>query len=175
MLKNIIATKSFRSGQFTLASGQTSNYFFDLKPTMLDPVGSNLIADAMLDRMATWPNIAAVGGMATGGIPLVAVITALSHHRGTPIPGFFVRQATKDHGTEQRIEGSVLEAGQTVVLVEDVTTTGESILRAVRCVRAAACHVHDVITVVDRQEGATHNLFSAGITLWPLFLRTDFG
>jgi orotate phosphoribosyltransferase len=177
-LKKLIIEKSYRTGQFTLASGQSANYFFDLKPTMLDPLGSNLIANAILDKIGylEWCSgyVDAVGGMATGGIPLVSVVTALSHLRGTPLPAFFVRKAAKDHGSERLIEG-VLEEGWTVVLVEDVTTTGGSIMQAVRAVREAGCYVYDVITVIDRLEGADANLSKEGITLHPIFVRTDFG
>jgi orotate phosphoribosyltransferase len=173
-LKALIKAKSFRNGQFVLASGKTANYFFDMKPTMLDPAGSNLIANAILDKINTvCGDVDAVGGMATGGIPLVSVVCAISFMRGTPIPALFVRKATKDHGTERLIEG-VLEAGWTVVMLEDVTTTGGSIMQAVRPVRAAGGHVHHVITVVDRLEGAIDNLASEGITLHPIFNRLDF-
>jgi orotate phosphoribosyltransferase len=178
-LKDIIKQKSFRRGNFTLASGKSSDYFFDLKPTMLDPFGSNLIAGAvmarinMLYQLGVIHRVDAIGGMATGGIPIVSVISALSHLKGIGQSVFFVRKATKDHGTEKLIEGT-LEPGSTVVLVEDVTTTGDSIMQAVRAVRAAGCHVYHVITIVDRLEGALENLCMEGIELHPIFVRTDF-
>lgn len=178
-LKNMIKEKSFRKGQFTLASGVESEYFFDLKPTMLDPLGSNLIAEAVLSKLNFLYDVGiinrvdAVGGMAVGGVPIVSVISAVSHLKGHPMPVFFVRKATKDHGTERLIEGT-LEVGWTVVLVEDVTTTGDSIMQAVRAVREAGCEVHDIITLVDRLEGAVENLNEEGIELHAIFTRADF-
>jgi orotate phosphoribosyltransferase len=173
-LQTIIQARSFRKGEFILASGKPSKYFFDLKPTMLDPAGSNMIADLILDKIEEiGAPFAAVGGMATGGIPLVAVVCAKSNERAFPIKGIFVRKATKDHGTEQLIEGS-LRPGERVILVEDVTTTGTSIIAAVEAVRAAGAAVSHVITVVDRLEGAQENLANIGITLHALFTRKDF-
>jgi orotate phosphoribosyltransferase len=173
-LQAIINAKSFRTGNFTLASGQSASYFFDLKPTMLDPAGANLIAGLILDRI-TDLNLTpvAVGGMATGGIPIASVVCSQSHFTARPMRAFFVRKETKDHGTENLIEG-VLKPGETVVLVEDVTTTGGSIMAAVRAVRAAGCFVTHVITVVDRLEGAKENLAVEGITLDAIFTRRDF-
>lgn len=176
-LKELIMKKSFRRGNFTLASGTSTDYFFDLKPTMLDPLGSNLIAQAVMTKIDVLYSLCvihradAIGGMATGGIPIVSAICALSHLRAPPV--FFVRKEIKDHGTEKLIEGT-LEAGSTVVLIEDVTTTGGSIMQAVRAVRAVGCEVHHVITIVDRLEGATENLCMEGIELHPIFIRTDF-
>lgn len=174
-LKQIIEEKSFRSGNFTLASGKSTTYFFDLKTTMLHPEGSFLIAHAILDKIEELGvRPFAVGGMATGGIPLVTAASMLSYIRGTPILAFFVREDTKDHGTERRVEG-YLEPGQTVILLEDVTTTGGSIMKAAKALRAAGCHVETVITVVDRLEGAAENLALEGIALHPVLRRSDFG
>lgn len=176
-LKHLITLKSFRRGKFTLASGQETSYFFNLKPTMLDAEASNIIADLIIAKMEDispyLKGIAAVGGMATGGIPLVSVVSAKSFVRNTPVRAFFVRTHAKDHGTEQIIEGEVGQ-GETVILAEDVTTTGGSIMHAVRAVRAAGAVVEHVITVIDRLEGAADNLKAEGITLHPILLRSDF-
>jgi orotate phosphoribosyltransferase len=176
-LKNLIIAKSFRKGDFVLSSGQPTNYFFDMKPTMLDPAGANLIANGFWEILEGIPyllgQLGAIGGMATGGIPLVAVLCAKSYFRTPMIPGFYVRKEIKDHGTEQLIDG-VLPVGRKVVLLEDVTTTAASILLAVKAVRDGGCFIDDILTVVDREEGAKHNLFSEGLNLHSLYKRSDF-
>ncbi len=174
-LKEIIKEKSFRKGEFTLASGKTSNYFFDLKPTMMNPEGINLIADVVLDKLKDLDNVvvAAIGGMATGAIPIVAVVSAKTFEQGELLPAFFVRKVAKDHGTENQIEGE-LTPGAVVVLVEDVTTTGGSVFEAVKAVRAIGCEVAHVITVIDRLEGARDYLKEEDIELHSIFVRTDF-
>lgn len=175
-LRQLIREKSLMisSGEpFRLASGKTSPYLIDLKLTCFDPEGLSLIAGllfAACDRQI----VTHVGGMETGGIPLAAAVCQHSFYQGAPLPGFFVRKQAKDRGANKRIEG-ILTPGARVALVEDVTTTGGSILQAVEVVRAAGCEVAQLITVVDRLEGAGANLAAAGIELTALFTREDFG
>jgi orotate phosphoribosyltransferase len=172
-LRDLIAAKSLkRDQQFTLSSGAASNFFFNMKTTMLDPEGSNLIADAMLDVLDTL-EFASVGGMAVGSVPLVTSIATKSHLRSRHYPAFFVRKEIKDHGIQTQIDGNCTP-GTRVVLVEDVTTTGASIMRAVEAVRAIGCEVDTVLTVVDRLEGARENLSAERIRLIPLYTKTDF-
>ena len=172
-LRDIIAQKSLINDQnFKLSSGASSNYFFNMKMTMFDPLGSNLIADNILDMLEPM-NFDSVGGMAVGSVPLVTAISIKSHLRNRYYPAFFVRKEIKDHGVQTRIDG-LIQPHTRVVLLEDVTTTGDSIMQAVNAVRAIGCVVDTVITVVDRLEGATSNLADKGITLLPLFTRVDF-
>ena len=126
-LHELIADLSFRRGAFTLASGRSSTYFFDLKPTMLHPLGANLIGQAVLDIVDQF-EVDAIGGLVVGAVPLVAATVTLSHHK-RPVRGFYVRKEAKDHGTAQLIDGLDV-AGLTVILLEDVTTTGGSLLKA---------------------------------------------
>jgi len=115
--------------------------------------------------------IDAFGGMATGAIPIVSVLASRSFIC-KPIPGFFVRTALKGHGANTLIEGC-LEPGMRAVVIEDVTTTGDSVLRAVHAVREFGAYVSEVITVIDRLEGAAENLRQHGITLTSLLTRED--
>lgn len=172
-LRAIIAEKSFREGRFVLASGREASYFFDLKPTMLDPEGGSLIASMVLDLLEERPDVAAVGGLAMGAVPIVAAVAAMSAARARPVSGFFVRKETKDHGTERLVEG-VLPAGAKVVVIEDVVTTGGSAARALAAIRARGCKAAEVIAVVDRLEGGAGNLAELGVRLVPLFDRKDF-
>ena len=171
-LRAVVRDESFLYGRFTLSSGRPANYFLDMKPTMLDPEGANLIADLMLEAIGKEP-VDAVGGLAAGCIPIVTLVAARSFHSAHPIAGFFVRKEPKGHGTNKLIDGN-LEPGMRVVLVEDVTTTGQSVMRAVHEARRIGCKVERVVTVVDRLEGAEENLRREGIELIALFNRDEF-
>jgi orotate phosphoribosyltransferase len=172
-LRDIIRERSLlTAGSFTLASGRASSLFFDMKPAMLDPEGANLIADAVLDRLDE-PGLDAVGGLVMGAVPIVAVVCAKSFERGRPLQGFFVRKEVKDHGTAKLIEGNLLRGARAVVL-EDVTTTGGSALRAVEAVRSAGGSVVKVVSIVDRLEGAAANFLAHGLSFEAVFTKDDF-
>lgn len=172
-LLGIIKEKSLLEGKdFLLASGQSSSYFFDMKKTMMDPEGSNLIASAILELLEG-DTVDAIGGQEVGAIPIVSVVCAKSFLAGNPVPAFFVRKKAKGHGTDKLIDGN-LESGMHVVLVEDVTTTGGSVMNAVNAVRGANCTVDKIITVVDRQAGAAENLKKHGLALVSLYSSSDF-
>lgn len=171
-LLNIIKRKSFRRGDFTLASGATSEFFFDLKPTMLDPYGAALIADRVV-KMTQPYQIDAIGGLAIGAVPIVAVAVAHSYRTEAPFRGFYVRKEVKDHGTQQLIDGLDVN-GLSVMLVEDVTTSGGSLLKAATAVRAAGGTVTHAITLVDRLAGGSANLADHGIILLPIYTLDEF-
>jgi orotate phosphoribosyltransferase len=172
-LKDIIATRCMKRGQFKLASGATSTWYFDMKPALMDPEGSHLVAQLMIDALAK-EAMDSVGGLAMGAIPIATAISTLSYDYGARrIPSFFVRKEPKERGTEQLVEGN-LEPGTRAVVVEDVTTKGGSAMKAVEAVRRFGCTVEVVATVLDRQEGAEENLRKEGIRLVALFRRDDF-
>lgn len=173
-LKAIVAAKALkRDGSFRLASGATSTFYLDMRLVSLDPAGATLIGELMAEALAG-EAVDAVGGLETGAIPVVAAIVQASYRRGRPIAGFYVRKKAKEHGTGNRIEGN-LPPGGTVVIVEDVTTSGESAVQAVEAVRAAGCRVARVFTVVDRQAGAAEGLARHDLALSALLTRADFG
>lgn len=174
-LKKIITEKSLIKGRFTLASGTMSTVFFDLKPVMLDPKGANLIADMVLQLITTLPlpRIDAIGGLALGSIPLASVVCAKSYGDVDPISAFYVRKEVKDHGTERLIDG-VDVGGLVVALIEDVSTTGTSMLTAANAIRSHGGTVEHAITIIDRLEGAMENLAARDITLHAIFTRDDF-
>ena len=176
-LIEIIKTRSFQSGkEVTLASGRTSTYYFNMKPTMLDAEGAYLIATLILDAIdGVGPDL--IGGLEMGAVPIASAVAAVSQTRGEPIAAFFVRKQPKDHGTRSLVEG--LANGDSlrdkkVVIVEDVTTTGGSAIKAAEVVRAEGADVVRVVTVVDRQEGAAEAFAAAGLTLTPILTLTDF-
>ena len=176
-LREIIRRRSFRQGgEFRLASGRTSTIYFNLKPTMLDPEGARLIGAALAAKAAEL-GADHVGGLEMGAVPLVAVTAAMSATAGQPVRSVFVRKAAKEHGTRSLVEGLAEAeslAGRHVAVVEDVTTTGGSALRAIEALRAAGAEVRHVVTVVDRQEGAADAFAAAGVTLHALFRKEEF-
>jgi orotate phosphoribosyltransferase len=170
----LIKARSFSRGNLTLVSGRTTNYYFDMKPTMFHPAGAAWIAELMLDRIENL-KVDYVGGLAIGAVPLVNSIAMLSHQRGRPIPGFFVRAQVKDHGTQRRVEGtSESLAGKNVVIVEDVTTTGGSASTAVEAATAEGANVVLVLSIVDRLEGAVENFKNRGIAFQAIYTADEF-
>jgi orotate phosphoribosyltransferase len=154
-----------------LASGVSSNFFFDMKRTMFDPEGATLLADLLFGAIKA-ENVDYIGGLETGAIPIVAALCARSWPE-RPIKGFFVRKENKGHGTDQRIDG-LLEKRSRVILFEDVTTTGGSAMEAVNQTRRFGCTIVKVVSVVDRLEGAAENFRDAGIKFESLFTWRDF-
>ena len=128
----ILKEKAFRRGRITLASGRESDFYFDMKPAMLDPDGAALMAELILQEIQD-VKADCVGGLEMGAVPLIAPVAMRSLDFGRRLPGFFVRKAVKDHGTKKRVDGNDI-AGKTVVILEDVTTTGGSAMDAVKAV-----------------------------------------
>jgi len=171
-LFELIKERSFRRGNFTLASGKQSSYYFDSKPTMLHPEGATLLAQLIFDAIKD-VNADCVGGLEMGAVPLIAPVAIQSLEAGQPLMGFFVRKAPKDHGTKQRVEGIDM-AGKTAVIVEDVTTTGGSAMQAVEEVKKAGGKVALVISILDRGEGARELYAAAGVPFTSLFTAEEF-
>lgn len=176
-LRAEIANRSFGEGApIRLASGRESTFYFNMKPTMMSPVGAHGIAALMLDAIAD-DSADFVGGLELGAVPIAAAIAAVSAIEGRPMPGFFVRKAAKEHGTRRLIEGLAPHEtldGKRVVLVEDVTTTGGSALQAAEQVRAEGGIIVRVVTIVDREEGAAEAFAEAGLPFTALFLASAF-
>lgn len=171
-LREIIEEKSLITGQtFTLASGRTSSFFVNLKQTMLDPEGANLLADLVLDVMEA-QGIRNIGGLEMGAVPLVSAVCTRSFGR-FPVNAFFVRKAVKDHGTAKLIDGHLDEDSE-VLIIDDVVTTGGSAVKAAEAVRARGCPVSKILAIVDRQEGGAENLTAQGFELISLLRRSDF-
>lgn len=170
---DLIRARSFGRKKIILASGRESDFYFDMKPTMLHPEGAWACGMLMLDRLKGTP-VDVVGGVAVGAVPLVSAVTVLSHTAGTPLPGFFVRKEVKDHGTKKLIDGMDSVAGKTVAILEDVTTTGGSSMIAVEAVRKSGGTVALVLSVVDRGEGAAETYRAADVPFDSIFTAAEF-
>jgi orotate phosphoribosyltransferase len=170
-LLEIIRQKSLLRGTFKLVSGATSNYYLDMKPTTFDPEGATLIGEIICDMIQGDTDVDSIGGLELGAVPIVAAVCAQSF-RSRPVNGFVVRKEKKGHGTDQKIDGN-FKPNTTVVLIEDVTTKGGSVMQAVNAVRAQGATVKKIITIVDRLEGAEANLKKEGLVLAPIFTTKD--
>ena len=171
-LLKIIKDKSFLTGKtFTLASGATSDYYLDMKPTTFHPEGLSLIADIVFEMLRDEGGFDSIGGLELGAVPIINAVCARSWP-DFPIEGFVVRKEKKGHGTDKKIDGNFRD-GTRVILIDDVTTKGGSVLEAVRAVQDRGATVKKVITIVDRMEGAGNNFARAGITLVPIFTTAD--
>jgi orotate phosphoribosyltransferase len=168
----LLKEKAFRRGKVILASGRESDYYFDMKPAMLDPDGAALMAEIILQQIQD-VKADCVGGMEMGAVPLIAPVAMQSRKSGRPLPGFFVRKTVKDHGTQKRVDGNDI-ASKTVVILEDVTTTGASAMDAVQAVTEAGAKVALVISILDRGEGAAELYAKAGIPFKSLFTAEEF-
>jgi orotate phosphoribosyltransferase len=175
-LIEIIRQRSYlEGGPFTLASGRTSNFYINLKPTMMHPEGAHLIGHLLVDALDGL-DVDMVGGLEVGAIPMAAAAAAASFARGRPVPAFFIRKAAKDHGTKSLVEG--LPKGETlkgrrVVVLEDTTTTGDSPLKAAAAARAEGAEIVRIVTIVDRLEGAAETIRASGLVYAPLLTVAD--
>jgi orotate phosphoribosyltransferase len=171
-LLNLIKQKALKKGDFTLASGKKATFYIDGKQTTLDPQGLFLTGKLIL-AMLQGANANAIGGPTIGADPIAAAVSLLSSQTGHPLKAFLVRKAAKDHGTQRLVEGPALQEGDRVVMVEDVITTGGSVLQAIEEVEKLKARVIKVICLVDRNQGAREILAAYNYT--PIFELTDLG
>ena len=172
-LRQLILREGVRHGQVKLSKGGTSNYYIDCRMVTTHPEGAFLIAEIILDMLAE-DEVAAIGGPTLGADPIVGAVCYASHCRSRPLVGFIVRKATKEHGMQKMIEGH-LPPGARVAIVEDVLTTGGSVLDVIREVEGAGGRVARVIGVVDRLQGAREKFDAAGYRFTPIFTKQDLG
>lgn len=174
-LKEILLTKSYRKGSFTLTSGKKSDFYIDCKQTTLDAEGGYLCGRLLYEVLNGSANaIEAVGGMTLGADPLVTAVSLVSWLDKQPIPAFIVRKEAKGHGTGNYLEGkSNLKSGCTVALLEDVVTTGGTLIKVIKRVEDEGYKVGLVATLVDREEGGARELAKAGYPLQAVFTRSQ--
>ncbi len=159
-LLEIFKEKAVLHGDFTLTSGLKTSYYFDGRMMTLWPEGAYLIGRRIF-RMLVEAGADAVGGMTLGADPIASAVAVVSHLEGRPIPAFIVRGEAKVHGTQKRIEGP-LKAGMRVAIVDDVITTGGSVLRSIEAAEAGGCKVVKVVVLLDRQQGGADEIRRKG-------------
>lgn len=168
-LRSLVQKRSFEFGDFVLTSGKRSSYYFDGKQVTLCPEGAWLLARIILHKIKGL-GVDAVGGITIGADPIVGALAAVSYFYGhRDLKLFIVRKTPKTHGKGRAIEGPALLPGDRAVVVDDVITTGGSIIEAIEAVRGAGCQVVKVIALVDRREGGTERIAAMGIDVDPVF------
>jgi len=158
-LAEIILERSFQyrdNPPFTLASGKTSNYYFNCKTTTMDPEGMYLIGNILFEMLGD-ADVSAAGGLTLGADPIANALSLISYQKKKPIKSFVVRKDAKNHGTKSGIEGNITP-GERVAIIDDVITTGGSTITAIEIARAAGLKVDRVIALVDREEGGRENI-----------------
>lgn len=160
-----------RFGTVTLSSGKVSDFYVDGKQITLAPDGAYWFA-AWIVQTVLPRGIVAVGGPSIGANPVAGAVALLSHEAGTPLRGFMVRPAAKEYGLQHRIEGP-LRAGDHVAVVEDVVTSGKSLLQAIAAVEDAGAQVVVALALVDREEGGAQALAGAGYDFEAVWTRAD--
>ncbi len=176
-LCTLLRERSFAKKRVVLASGKESDFFIDCKQTVLTAEGHVLVGALMLDALRDLPACDAVAGVELGGCPLASAVSLTSHLRdpGAAKDAVYVRKDAKDHGSKRVLEGDThLAPGASLVILEDVTTTGGSTLKAVEKLRAAGYRVVGVVALVDRLEGGRDAIEAAGLPFIALYTRRDF-
>ena len=159
----LLAERSAKRGQFTLASGKQSTFYIDARLTTMSPEGLSIIGPLALSVLGKtdW-RVDAIGGLTLGADPISYAISYASAQSNRPLRAFTVRKEAKDHGTGRLLEGP-FRRGDRVAVIEDVITTGGSALRAIDAVRAAEGIVAGVLALVDREEGGRQAIEEAGV------------
>jgi orotate phosphoribosyltransferase len=166
-LYEIIKARSFGLRDIVLASGRPSTFYFNMKPTMMDPMGALYCGRTLLARVQA-EGAEYIGGLEMGAVPILGAIAALSAQAGKPVRTFFVRKKAKEHGTREVVEGLAPGeslAGKKVLIVDDVATSGGSLWLAAEAVRELGGVVDAGLVIVDREEGAKEYLEERGMRL----------
>ena len=177
-LRAMLLDKSVRTGRFTLASGKESDLYIDCRVTAMDPVGAGLIGELGWREVRKFLtehqlSVNAIGGMTMGADPISLAVGMASArlHPDEMLQVFTVRKQPKEHGRGKQIEGNFTE-GDSVVVVDDVITTGGSTLKAIDAIERAGGKVAFALVLVDREEGGRQAIEARGIPVLPLFTRT---
>ncbi len=171
LLKQLI-NKSYKKGNFTLASGKTSSHYLNCKPVSLNGEGLKLISNLFLECIDSRSK--AVAGLTLGADPLVSGVIAIAASRGLYLDALIIRKEIKNYGTKSGIEGPSLKEGTTVTVLEDVVTTAGSAIKAIKKLRENNYFVNEVLAIVDRNEGGYEALKEENVQLKRLFSMKDF-
>jgi orotate phosphoribosyltransferase len=172
-LFHLLKTRAFSRGKFILSSGKESDFYLDARLVTLSAPGAYLTARIILDMISKdQPN--AIGGPTLGADPMVGAIASLSHQAGRPINTFIIRKTPKAHGKQQQVEGPLLKEGDTVVIIDDVATTGKAFVESIEVLQKMNITVKKAICVIDRGEGAGPALARYNVPLASIFTLAEF-
>lgn len=172
-LLQLLKERSLEIRPVVLSSGKTSDYYMDCKRVTLSAEGAYLTGKLMLELIR--PEVDAVAGLTLGADPIVSAVSLLSFQQNRNLAGLIVRKEPKKHGTMSYVEGPALPQGSAVAVVEDVVTSGASLLRAMDRIEAAGYRPVQALAILDRQEGGREAIKERGFDLQALFARRDLG
>lgn len=172
-LLKLLKNQAFLKKKVKLASGKMSNFYIDVRKVSLSPEGIYLISRLIFDLIKS-ENITAIGGPTLGADPIVSGACFLAHKNKRKLKGFLIRKNPKKHGRQKMIEGQELKASDRVIIVDDVATSGGSLIKAIEVLRGEKVKISGAAVVVDRQEGARENLSKYNCPLFSIFTKKDF-
>ncbi len=177
LLARILLQKSYMEGDFTLSSGRKSDYYFDCRQTSLHPRGAFLIGQlfaSMLEKTPNFKEIKAVAGMTMGADPLITATSLAAFGRGLELAGLIVRKQAKAHGAGRSVEGLAnVTEGDRVLMLEDVVSTGGSVVKACKSIEEAGMVVDRIFCILERGEGGRQCLKDAGYEVESIFTRNE--
>lgn len=169
----LLKREAFLKKRVKLASGKFSNFYIDVRKVSLSPQGVYLISHLVF-RLIKDDKIDAIGGPTLGADPIVSGVCFLAYKNKKKLKGFLIRKSPKKHGRQKLIEGQLPSSKERVVIVDDVATSGSSLIKSIEILRKNRIEVARAVVVVDRQEGASQNLAKLGVPLVCLFTKRDF-
>ncbi|MBF0570505.1 MAG: orotate phosphoribosyltransferase [Candidatus Omnitrophica bacterium] len=169
----LLKARAFFTGKFILSSGKESNFYLDARLVTLSAPGAYLTARIML-AMVKDDHLDAIGGPTLGADPMVGAIASLSFQEGRPINTFIIRKQPKAHGKQQQVEGPLLKEGGSVVIIDDVATTGKAFVESIEVLQKMNIKIKKAICVIDRGEGAHEALSKYGVPLQSIFTISEF-
>ena len=172
-LARVLLEKSYIEGEFTLTSGRKSDYYFDCRQSSLNAEGAFLIGSIFYDMLKN-TDIQAVAGMTMGADPLLTATSLAAYAEGRKLHALIVRKEAKGHGTSRSVEGLAnVENGEKVIMLEDVVSTGGSVIKACKKVEEAGLVVSDIFCILNREEGAVEAIQAAGYSVKAIFTRRE--
>ncbi|MDD4182684.1 MAG: orotate phosphoribosyltransferase [Candidatus Omnitrophica bacterium] len=172
-LLSLLKKDAWYKGEIKLSSGKTSNFYIDVRRVSLSSQGIYLISHLMWELIKD-DRISAIGGPTLGADPIVAGVCMVSHMQKKLLNAFLIRKTPKSHGRQQLIEGKELKPGDRVVIVDDVATSGSSLIKSIEILAKEKIQIVKALAVIDREEGAEENLAKLSCPLVSLFKKSDF-
>ena len=172
-LFRLLKTQAFFKGKFILSSGKESSFYLDARLVTLSAPGAYLTARILLDMIKD-DQLDAIGGPTLGADPMVGAIASLSYQEGRPLNTFIIRKQPKAHGKQQQVEGPLLKERGSVVIIDDVATTGKAFVESIEVLQKMDINVKKAICVIDRGEGALEALAKYNVPLKSIFTISEF-